>query len=241
MNHQKFNSKLTAFFTGIKSITPLLIGVFPFAAIVGISVVEVGVETLPAIAMSVIVFAGASQIAIADLIGKEAPFVIIVFTAIIINLRFIMYSASLAPHLSKTPTWGKYILAYLLTDHAYALSISKFNRHPDDPYIIWFYAGCAAFLWVIWQIGTILGVFMGLQLPKSLSLGFAIPLSFMALLVPNLKDYASIAAALTSGLIALAGLALPLNMGVIVASICGITVGFIVETILLKRNPKNGK
>ncbi len=240
MKQQGEESKRTAFLSGIKMISPLLVGVFPFGAIAGISIVDAGVDTLPAIMLSIIVFAGASQIAIADLIGKGAPFFVIILTAVIINLRFVMYSASIAPHFKKAPTWAKYILAYLLTDHAYALSISRFNRHPEDPNKIWFYTGCAVFMWVIWQIGTILGVYLGLQVPKSWSLGFAIPLSFLALLIPNIKDLAAVLAALVSGLIALVGLNLPLNMGIILAAVCGILTGFTVETCLLKRNRNNG-
>lgn len=239
MGHKTDKNK-EAFFSGVKSISPLLVGVFPFAGITGLTIVEAGVDPLPAMAMSMIIFAGASQIAIADLIGKGAPFMVIVLTAIIINLRFTMYSASISPHFKRVPVWGKYILAYLLTDHAYALSISRFNRFSDDGYKVWFYTGCAVFMWLVWQIGTILGVYLGLLVPDQWSLEFAIPLSFLALLVPNIKDAAAGAAALASGCIAVMAAGLPLNVGIFIASLSGIATGIAVEIIVEQRKSSDG-
>ncbi|MDJ0829002.1 MAG: AzlC family ABC transporter permease [Desulfobacterales bacterium] len=230
-----------AFLAGAKAISPILLGVFPFATIAGITIVSVGVSAFPAIAMSVIVFAGASQIAVADLIGKGAPFIIIVLTALVINLRFMMYSASIAPHFKRIRPASKWTLAYLLTDQAYAVSILKFSAEPDAPNKHWYYAGCAIIMWLTWQIGTVIGVYLGLQVPRSWSLDFAIPLTFMALLLPTVKDVASAAAAIASGCIAVVGLNLPLNTGIIVAAASGIAVGFGIESLQGKKeNASNG-
>ncbi len=224
-------SKRDAFFSGARAMSPILIGVLPFATITGVTVVGAGIAPVPAIAMSWIIFAGAAQLAAVDLIVRDAPFLIILLTALIINLRFMMYSASIAPHLKEIPNPLKWLSAYLLTDQAYAVAISRFGEGRaviDKP---WFYLGCGAALWVTWQIGTIIGVFLGLRVPESWSLDFAIPITFLAILIPNMKETASWAAGVFAGVIAVLALDLPLNTGIIVAAVSGVAIGFGLDTL----------
>ncbi len=219
-------SRRDAFYSGARAMSPILIGVLPFAAITGVTMVGSGVAPLPAIAMSWIVFAGASQLAAVDLIARDAPFLIILFTALIINLRFLLYSASIAPHLGEARNPLKWLSAYLLTDQAYAVAISRFSEGRKAVNKPWFYLGCASAMWVVWQIGTILGVFLGLRVPESWSLDFAIPLTFLAILIPNMKGAASWAAGASAGGIAVLALDLPLNTGIIAAVVGGVAIGF---------------
>ena len=124
-----------------------------------------------------IVFAGAAQLAGLQLIGAGAPAIVTILTAWMINLRFTLYSASLAPHFKGQSTRWKALLAYLLTDQAYAVSIIEFENRKDKPGKHWFYFGAAVGLWLTWQVGTALGVFLGTQVPVSWSLDFAILLT----------------------------------------------------------------
>ncbi len=151
----------TQFLSGAKAISPILLGVLPFATISGIVAIDAGMNTAQAIGMAIILFAGASQLAVAQLIGAGATPLVIVFTAFIINLRFVMYSASLAPYLKKVAAWKRAFLSYVLTDQAYALSIAKFTQAPDTPLKPWFYAGASAALWVTWLLGSLAGIFLG--------------------------------------------------------------------------------
>lgn len=224
-------SRRGSFFSGARAISPILVGVLPFAAITGVTVVGAGIEPGPAIAMSWIIFAGAAQLAAADLISRDAPFLIVLFTALIINLRFMMYSASIAPHLKQIRNPLKWLSAYLLTDQAYAVSISRFG---DDRAAVdkpWFYLGCGAAMWLTWQIGNVIGVVLGLRVPESWSLDFAIPITFLAILIPNLKEAASWAAGVSAGVIAVLALDLPLNTGIITAALGGVAVGFGCDTL----------
>lgn len=223
------SSRQNAFAAGFKAISPVLVGVFPFATITGVTLVSVGVAPVPSMAMSVIVFAGASQLAAAELIGKGAPFIITVLTALIINVRFIMYSASIAPHFRRLPFRWKGVMAYLLTDQAYAVSIAGFEQREAEAHKGWFYLGAAAPMWVTWQAGTVVGVGLGLQVPAGWSLDFAIPLTFLSILVPTLKKRGSLAAAVVSGLVSVLAFHLPLNTGLIVAATSGIIAGMITE------------
>ncbi|MFO7966822.1 MAG: AzlC family ABC transporter permease [Archaeoglobaceae archaeon] len=211
------------FFKGVKDLSPILLGVLPFSMIVGVTAVNVGIDPLQAIAMSFIMFAGASQLAAIELMSNTAPVPVVVLTALIVNLRFTMYSASLAPYLRDLSTFWKGISAYILSDQAYAVSITEFRRRKRDK--TWYYLGAAFILWFTWQTGTILGVMVGSNLPQGLSLEFAVPLTFMALLVPNLEGRASKLTALVAGIVAIAAAELPYNLGLITAALIAMASG----------------
>jgi len=179
--------------------------------------------------MSVLIFAGASQLAALQLVAENAPLLVIVLTALIINLRFTMYSASLAPYFRALSAKWKAVLAYLLTDPAYGVSITRFRQFPRVPNRHWFYMGVAASTWLIWQSFTAAGVFLGTRVPENWSLDFAIPLMFIALAVPALHDRATIAAGLTSAVVSVLVFHLPLNLGLIVAAGSGILIGLLVD------------
>ena len=221
-----------AFVAGVRSILPITLGVIPFGVIAGVAAVEAGLAAGQAIALSPMVFAGAAQLATADLIGRDAAPVVIVLTALVINARFAMYSASLAPELRGIGPARKALAAYLLTDQAFAVSIVHFDREGGDlDTRVAFYFGAAAPLWVIWQTTSIIGVFIGSGVPPGWSLDFAIPLVFMALLVPAVRDRGTRVAAAVAGLAAVALVGLPLNLGLLAAAALGIAAGIIAEAI----------
>ena len=216
--------------SGVKAILPVLLGVFPFGMISGVAAVGVGIPAGISLAMSFIIFAGASQLAAVQLLGEGAPILVIIFTALIINLRFVMYSASIAPYFQRIPTQWKGLLAYLLTDQAYAVAVTHFQKNPELKHKRWFFLGAALPIWITWQFGSFLGVFLGAQVPSSWSLDFTIPLTFMALAVLAIKDRATVAAALSAGLVAVAAAGLPFNLGLLSAVLTGIVVGLFVES-----------
>jgi 4-azaleucine resistance transporter AzlC len=229
----------SAFIAGIKAISPILLGVIPFAIISGITAVKAGISEMLALFMSIAVFAGAAQLAAAQLIGLHAPVLIIVLTAFIINLRFFMYSASISSYFKSLPFKWRALFAYLLTDQAYAASIIRFNDNNDDEKNNHsFYFGAAITLWIIWQIGTAAGVFLGTKIPESWALDFAVPLTFMALVVPAIKDKASIIAAIAAGFSAVIFADFPYNLNIIISAIIGIMAGFITELINERKTKK---
>jgi predicted branched-subunit amino acid permease len=117
------------------------------------------------------------------------------------------------------------LISYLITDQAYAVSIVRFGEGLADRDKRWYYLGAALALWSTWQCATITGVVMGSGLPASWALDFAVPLTFLALLVPSVKDRANLVAALTAGGVAIVAGELPHNLGLITASIAGIFTG----------------
>ena len=219
------------FLAGARAVLPILLGVVPFAMITGVAAVGVGLSPLDSFGMSVIVFAGASQLAVLQLIKTGSPWIIMVLTAWIINLRFIMYSAVLAPAMQKLPTERKSILAYMLSDQAFGVSVSYFTTHPEVDRN-WFYFGTALTIWVTWQISAIAGSLLGTLIPTSWGLDFAFPLSFMALMFAALTDHPTVVAAIAGGLTAVLGKPLPNNIGLVLATLVGIGSGLLAENML---------
>ena len=217
------------FWAGVRAELPLLIGVFPFGLIYGALAINAGLSTVAAQAMSSIVFAGSSQFIAAQLVHEAAPGLVIVLTIAVVNLRHMLYSASLAPYLSSLSTRWKMLLSYLLTDEAYAPTILHYEKEGLNPYAHWFLLGAGFSLWFTWQVSTVLGIFLGAAIPESWSLDFALPLTFIAMVVPVLKNQAAIGAALSAGAVALAAFSLPYRLGLILAALVGILVGTILE------------
>ena len=213
---------------GVRDVSPLMLGIVPFALVAGIAAVDAGFGLAEAVGMSVIVFAGASQLAALDLIGGGAPLVVVIGTAVVINLRMVMYSASIAPHFSRYTRGIRAFLAYFLTDLAYAASVAEFGKN-DDRSRSRYYLGAAVSLWIVWQIGTVVGVVVGTSVPDVWGLTFAVPLVFLALLVPAMKDRPTTAAGVAGGAVAVITAGLPLNLGLLAGAISGITVGLLME------------
>ncbi len=235
------------FLLGMKTIAPVIVGVIPFGMISGITAVENGLSEESAQIMSVVVFAGASQLAGVQLISEGAPVLVIWLTTLMINLRFTMYSASLAPHVQLLPIRWKAIIAYLLTDQSYALSVTHYAQYepmendtgyaqtsqrsmpPTPQQKAAFYFGTSVTVWVVWQLSSAAGIFLGGSIPDRWSLGFAIPLVFMVLAIPAIKGWSTAGAALTAAILSVIAKPLPFNMGLVVAALAGIGMGMLIE------------
>lgn len=213
---------------GIRDSVPFYLGIVPFAMITGIAAIEAGLSPVQAVVMSVIVFAGASQIAAFELLSNSAPLLVVIGTAVVVNLRMLMYSASIAPHFTRYSRRVRAALAHLLVDQVYAMSIAEFSRD-DSRDRLRYYAGLGLASWVVWSAGTAAGVLVGTGVPPELELSFAIPLVFIALLVPSLKDPPTIVAAIVSGAGALLAAGVPFNLGLFVGTVSGIAIGLAVE------------
>ncbi len=223
------NEKMLVFWSGVREEVPLLVGVFPFGMIYGALALKAGLSLAASQMMSSIVFAGSSQFIAAQLIHDAAPGLVIVLTIAVVNLRHMLYSASLAPYLEKLSVRWKVLLSYLLTDEAYAPTALKFEREGASPLGHWFLFGAGLALWSTWQVSTGLGIFLGAVIPPAWPLDFALPLTFIALVMPALRSRPAIAAALSAGLVALLAYSMPYKLGLILAALMGIFVGTMLE------------
>jgi len=223
------NQTMKSFWAGGRAVSPLLVGVFPFGLIYGAVALGAGLSPAAAQMMSSIVFAGSAQFVAAQLVHESAPGLIIVLTIAIVNLRHVLYSASVAPYIEHLPTRWKTLLAYFLTDEAYATTIIHYEEEEFTPTSHWFFLGAGLALWTTWQVSSGLGIFLGAAIPASWPLDFALPLTFIAMVVPVLKDKPVVAAALSAGIVALLAFNLPYKLGLILAALVGIFIGTYLE------------
>ena len=229
------NKQTQNFLAGVRAEIPLLIGGFPEGMIYGALALNAGLSNAASQMMSSIVYAGSAQFITAQLVHEATPGFVIVLTIAVVNLRHMLYSVSLAPYISSLPMGWKAVLAYFLTDEAYAATIIHYEKENVTPFSHWFFLGAGFSLWFTWEISTALGIFLGAAIPESWSLDFALPLTFIAMVVPVLKNQPAIAAALSAGVVALVAFSLPYKLGLILAALVGIVVGTLLEG---RRSPK---
>lgn len=225
----------TEFFAGVRAELPLMVGVVPFGFIYGALAVQLGVPASIAQAMSAVIFGGSSQFIAAPLIVAQTPALILILTVFAVNLRHALYSASVAPFLEKLAAGWKILLAYLLTDEAYAVAIAHFHKPGDTKNRHWYLLGAGITLWSFWQLSTALGIFVGAQVPSEWSLDFALPLTFIAIVVPMLKNRAYVIAAVVAAIGGVIAFGLPYKLGYLVASLFAIVIGFVLLTRMEKQ------
>lgn len=213
------------FGAGLLAVVPLLLGAIPFGLIYGVLAVKAGIPPALAIAAAFIVFAGSAQLLITQLVTLGTPGGLIVLSVAVINLRHALYSAALALPLQPLPMRWKVLLAYLLTDEAYAAALKRFASPADPTHRHWFLFGCGFGLWAVWQAACIAGVLLGSEIPAAWSLDFAGTLTFIAIVVPLLTDRAAWLAMVAAGCLALACAGLPYQLAIVAAAVGGMLAG----------------
>jgi 4-azaleucine resistance transporter AzlC len=221
----------SAFADGLRAMGPLVLAIVPFGLVLGVTAAASVVGSGLGIATSPIIFAGAAQLVTVQLFDEHATAVIVVITALVVNIRHLMYSAALAPAFREFPRRSRVLLPYLLTDQAFALSILQFERKDDPSYRRWFFFGVGMGLWVPWQIATITGVVVGAQIPESFGLEFAIPLVFLVLLIPVIQTRPGLTAAVSGGLVAVLANGIPFHLGLVAGAVAGIGTGVVLERL----------
>ena len=214
---------------GLLDTLPIIPGVIPFGMIYGSVAVAAGLTPLQAQGLSVTIFAGASQVAAIDLMARGAAWFTVLAAVLVINSRFVMYSASLSQKLPRPGGFMGVLISYLLTDQAYAVTLARSDTESEPRRLVPYYFGSALSLWTVWQISTAAGILLGSVVPPSWELDFSIPLMFLALLVPALKDRPCWAAAAVAGTVVLLARGLPYNLGMMVGAVAGIAAGLLAE------------
>jgi 4-azaleucine resistance transporter AzlC len=206
-----------------------MVGVVPFGLVFGVAAAASSVGGAVGWMSSWIIFGGAAQIATVQLLDEGTAAFVVVATAFIIQARHLMYSAAMAPHFREFSAVWRWGLPYLLTDQAFAVSITRYETVTDPAYKRWFFFGAGITLWIVWQITTGIGVLLGTQIPEAWSLEFTIPLVFLALLIPTLKNRPAVVAAAVGGTVALLGHSMPYNLGLLVGAMSGVLAGVVAE------------
>jgi predicted branched-subunit amino acid permease len=206
--------KLKMFKQGILEELPLQLGVFPFGIVYGVMAIEGGLNFLQSFLLSSIIFGGASQIVFIQLISSFTPAGIIISSVGAINSRHFLYGMSIMPYLRELSLTWRVVLAYLLTDEAYAISIKKFTNDPNNSFLHYHLLGTGITLFITWQISTLTGILLGKHLPE-----------FIAIVMPMISSISILMAALSSGFSALIFNNLDLNLWIILSALIGLIVG----------------
>ena len=219
------------FRNGFVEMLPACVGLIPFGLVCGVGAAAAGADLLGALGMSAIIFSGAAQILAAQLIAAGAPVGVVVLTCAVLGLRFLMYSAAMAPVLKTLSAPWQRAVSFLLTDQVFAASIRKFDSHGDPRSAALHFLGGGMALWSTWQVYNVVGYFAGNVIPAAWSLEFTVPLCFIALLAPALRNAPSIVAAMTAGVAVLALAGLPMRLNLVAAGILGIVAGTAAELL----------
>lgn len=229
----------SAFLQGLRDGAPFTLVAGPFAVLFGILATEAGLNLLEVMGFSVVVIAGAAQFTALQLMQEEAPTLLVIFSALAVNLRVAMYSAALTPFLGSAPLWQRACVAYILVDQAYALSHAKFDAEPKMtvPERVAYYFGTCLLVLIVWFACSYLGAVAGNQLPLNIPFEFALSIAFLSMMGPMLRTLPHVVAAFVGTALSLLCASLPYSLGLIIGGIGGMMCGAQCEVIL--RNMRN--
>lgn len=224
-------SPFSEFLAGARDSFPLVVGAMPFGLIFGTLALSSGLSFAGAMAMSALVFAGSAQFIALGLVAAGTAWPIVVLTTFVVNLRHILYSATLAPYVRHLPKRWQAPLAFWLTDETFLVVIKHYTQNPTSPYNHWYYLGSALFMYTNWQICTYLGLTVGQMLPNAAEWGldFAMPVTFIGMVIPYLKNRPMVAAVSVAGVVSLVAHPVPHQLGLMIAALAGIAAGMMVE------------
>ena len=223
-------SKSKTFLRGMIDILPLMIPVIPFGIIFGAIGIELGFGPYLTYATSIIIFSGASQIAILQLLSAGASSLVAVTSSSVISTRHLLYGAVVSQHLNQLSIYWKIFLSYLLTDQAFAVSNEYFKKNTNNIFKHYHLVGSGFTLWFIWQFTTVVGIVLGSIVPDELGLTFTIPLTFLALLVNYLRNINHLVVITISGISSLIFFDAPFKSYIIVSSV----IALVIAAILIK-------
>lgn len=215
---------------GARAVLPILVGVIPFALVLGFIMRQTGRTSAESGFFSFSLIAGTAQVATVHLFAAGAPLLVIIATTVMINMRYALYSLSLVPILQRESWWRRLFCAYIISDQSYAFTMAEAERNPDNSDITGFLIGASLGVFLPWAAAVLIGYHAGAVIPPSLPLDFTIPLVFTALLAPQLKDRGRIASALTAAAAAVILIpTMPLQLGFLAALLAGVVVGVLLD------------
>ena len=216
-----------SYLRGVRAALPFAVVIVPFAMLFGLLASEAGLQLYEIVAFSVSVFAGASQFAALHLLQDQAPLLVILATSLAVNLRMLMYSVTLAPHVGAAPLGVRAVMAYLLVDQSFALSVAEYDNRPSmslQEKTAYFFGAVTPVL-PLWMGSTVAGALAGRAIPPEYALDFAVPIAFLAMTAPMIRSWPHALAAGLSVVLTLALVFLPYGTGLLVGSTIGMAAG----------------
>ncbi|MDN5785659.1 AzlC family ABC transporter permease [Pseudorhodobacter sp.] len=227
MHETERQSLRASYWRGLRDCSPFILIIIPFSTVFGVVARDAGLDLLQVVSMSVIVIAGSAQFTALSLLQEGAPVFVVLIASLAVNMRMAMYSAALVPYLGKAPLGMRMLMAYVMVDQTFAVSVRTFDSEPEMPLRqrIAYYFGSVTVVCLPWYLCTFLGALLGQAIPASLSADFAVPACFIALFAPMLRTLPHIVTAGVSVAAAIVFSSLPWNLGLIVAALLAMAAG----------------
>lgn len=225
-----------AFFSGVRDTFVVIPSYLPFGLVCGIAAVNAGLTTGASLAMPALVFGGSAQAVVLQFVQSNASLWIAVLSGCVVNLRFAVYSAAISARVKHLGKPQRMLVAAFLVDHSFVFLQTRERTHPSDKHLISYYAGTSTMFWTFWFLFCGVGVFAGNIVPASWQIDFAIPLSFIAVAAPAIRNLPMAAAALVGGIASILLFALPLKLGLIAACLAGLMVGLLVQKMVTSKS-----
>lgn len=229
-----------AYREGFKACAPTMPGIFAWGMVTGMAMVKTGLTIWQALGMTFLVFAGSAQLAALPLMAANAPIWVVFLTALVVNLRFVIFSAAIAPHFAHLPWYKRVWHGYFNADITMALFPQRFpaaSAHQTEGKV-GFFNGIGYPNWWAWQGGSIIGILLASQIPESWGIGFAGTLALLAITIPLTINSAALAGVVVASIVAVVASSLPYRLGLLLAVIVGMTAAMAVDTYLDKKEQK---
>ncbi len=225
---------------GVLAGSPFVLVIVPFSTLFGVLATEAGLTVAETLAFSVVVIAGAAQFTALQLMQENAPTLIVLISALAVNLRMAMYSASLTPYIGAAPLWQRALCAYVTVDQSYVVGIASFEAEPQMTVgqRVSYFLGAVTPVVPLWYAFTLVGALVGAKVPEGLALDFAIPITFLAMIAPMFRTLAHLIAALVAVLVSILVAGTPYSLGLIIAGAAGMMAGAQTEVWLARRGVK---
>lgn len=220
-----------AFKSGMRDYSPTLMAMFSWGLVTGVAMSK-SVLTVPqAVGMSLLVYAGSAQLAILPLLAAKLPIWTVLLTAAMVNTRFVIFSAGLAPHFSYLPLWRRAMLGYFNGDVIYLLFQKKAFAKGYVPGKEAYFWGMSVVSWVFWQVSSIAGILLASAIPDNWGLALAGTLALVPLIVTAVMNRSTLAAAAAAGVVALIAIDLPYRLALPLAVFAAIGAGSIADVV----------
>ncbi|SNS38505.1 Predicted branched-chain amino acid permease (azaleucine resistance) [Noviherbaspirillum humi] len=223
-----------AYREGVRACLPTMPGIFAWGMVTGMAMVKSGLTLWQALGMTFAVFAGSAQLAALPLIAANVPVWVVFLTAMVVNLRFVIFAAVVGPHFAHLPWHKRLWYGYLNADITMGIFPQRFPSASkvDSAGRIAFFSGIGYTNWCFWQAGSVAGILLASQIPQSWGIGFAGTLALLAILIPLVVNMAALSGVVVAGAVAVAAAGLPYRLGLLLAVILGMACAMLVDKLI---------
>ncbi|MBU3724380.1 MAG: branched-chain amino acid ABC transporter permease [Burkholderiaceae bacterium] len=227
---------------GVRDMMPAAVAMVAWGVVTGVAMVQSGLSTWQALGMTLMVYAGSAQLTSLPLFAAAAPLPIIWASALIVNLRFVLYGVAVRPFF-RNFSWPRRLLyGFGNVDVLSADFMRRFDptrlhepsllsddgQHVEQRAIAYF-EGAALTIWCVWNISSIAGILLAHWIPASWGLEYVGTLALIALLLPLMGDRAGLVCVLVAGVVAALCVGLPLKLGILVSMLAGVAAAMLMD------------